>query len=265
MQFEFQLLQWSTRIPTDGLTQPTDWWQWALATPQLPGPSVAVVPALPQMPAMMRRRLDRLGRLACHVAYACHPSEPAIPMVFASRYGDSAGSLALLDDLIHEQPVSPMGFGLSVHNAVSALYSIAQGHTDNTVVVAAGPATVTAALTEAAALLADCAREVLVVYYEAPLPQEYTQFQDEMACEYAWAWRVARPNVGHLDYPSGATIAIKLAALTTQAESAAPAWPTGLTVLRQVLRQLSQTHVDQAVLVPHVAQIDVPHSGGGRA
>ena len=214
---------------------------------------------------MMRRRLDRLGRLACHVAYACHPSEPAIPMVFASRYGDSAGSLALLDDLIHEQPVSPMGFGLSVHNAVSALYSIAQGHTDNTVVVAAGPATVTAALTEAAALLADCAREVLVVYYEAPLPQEYTQFQDEMACEYAWAWRVARPNAGHLDYPSGATIAIKLAALTTQAESAAPAWPTGLTVLRQVLRQLSQTHVDQAVLVPHVAQIDVPHSGGGRA
>lgn len=198
---------------------------------------------------MMRRRVDRLGRLACQVAYWCQPAAGA-PMVFASRYGDATRSLALLGDLVQGEPVSPAGFGLSVHNAISALYSIAQGHTDNTVVVAAGRASVAAALAEAAALLADGAPEVLVVYYEAPLPAGYARFEDEPACEYAWAWRVARPGHTHAGQGGSSPLELELSLDATGgvADPETAHWPAGLAVLRHVLGGAQETAAPAALL-----------------
>jgi hypothetical protein len=232
VQFEFVILEWSAYAA--GLTQRSDWLTWAQSPPQMPPVAVDVVPALLEMPAMMRRRVDRLGRMACQVAYWCQPSADGAPMVFASRHGDATRSLALLGDLVNGEPLSPTSFGLSVHNAVSALYSIAQGHTHNTVVVAAGRATVAAALTEAAALLADGAAEVLVVVYEAPLPGNYAVFQDEQVCEYAWAWRVGKAGTPGL--------AVRLAVGESSdelGEGAPQGWPAGLAVLRHVLQQVA--------------------------
>lgn len=235
MQFELVILEWSAYA--DGLTQRSDWLAWAQQAPQMPPAVAGTVPALAEMPAMMRRRVDRLGRLACQVAYWCQPLADTAPMVFASRHGDATRSLSLLGDLIQRQALSPTSFGLSVHNAVSALYSIAQGHTGNTVVVAAGRATVAAALTEAAALLADGAEEVLVVYYEAPLPADYAGFQDELVSEYAWAWRVARPGAVKADGEPGMTVCLSVEADQGGGEvSGASSWPAGLAVLRQVLQ-----------------------------
>lgn len=235
MQFELVILEWSAYA--DGLTQRSDWLAWAQQAPQMPPAVVGTVPALAEMPAMMRRRVDRLGRLACQVAYWCQPPADSAPMVFASRHGDATRSLSLLGDLVEQQPLSPTSFGLSVHNAVSALYSIARGHTHNTVVVAAGRSTVAAALTEAAALLADGAAEVLVVYYEAPLPADYALFQDELLSEYAWAWRVGRPGGVTADGTPGVTVRLAVGADENRAEvSGASSWPAGLAVLRQVLQ-----------------------------
>lgn len=159
-------------------------------------------------------------------------------MVFASRYGDADRSLGLLDEMVQGQPLSPTAFGLSVHNAFSALYGIARGHTGNTTAICAGRATVGAALTEAAALLADGAPEVLVVFYEAPLPKHYTVFQDEAVSEYAWAWRVALPKAAQLciRVTVGAECAHADGVMT---DAASPLWPSGLTVLRHVLRQMA--------------------------
>jgi len=238
LRFEFIILEWSAYA--DGLTSREDWLGWARAFPRLPQSTVQTVPPLTEMPAMMRRRVDRLGRLACQVAYWCQPAAEA-PMVFASRYGDATRSLALLGDLVRGEPVSPAGFGLSVHNAISALYSIAQGHAGNTVVVAGGRASVAAALAEAAALLADGAPEVLVVYYEAPLPAGYAEFEDEPACEYAWAWRVASP--GHSGHPGQDAQSLRLELSIDETGGIAHPntadtadWPAGLAVLRHVLQ-----------------------------
>jgi hypothetical protein len=236
LRFEFIILEWSAYA--DGLTRHDDWLRWAKGFPQLPRPLVESVPPLTEMPAMMRRRVDRLGRLACQVAYWCQ-APAGVPMVFASRYGDATRSLALLGDLVQGQPLSPTGFGLSVHNAVSALYSIAQGHTDNTVVVAGGRASVAAALTEAAALLADGAPEVLVVYYEAPLPGSYAGFEDEPACEYAWAWRVARPGASAQDASPALTLELCEAEADGIADADTAGWPAGLAVLRHLLQSIS--------------------------
>lgn len=236
MQFEFVILDWAAYA--DGLTQPSEWLAWALGPPVLPAKQVEVVPPLTEMPAMMRRRVDRLGRLACQVAYWCQPSAAQVPMVFASRYGDAARSLSLLGDLVQGQALSPTGFGLSVHNAVSALYSIARGDTQNTVVVAAGRATVEAALVEAMALLADGAPEVLVVVYEAPLPGDYAVFQDEDPCEYAWAWRIALPQLG-AERDAVVRVKVRSDALAQAPSAEWSDWPTGLLVLRHVLQNMA--------------------------
>jgi hypothetical protein len=242
---ELVILEWAAYA--DGLVTRDEWLAWARGPAQLPAEHVQQVPALSDMPAMMRRRVDRLGRLACQVAYWCQQVAGDVPLVFASRYGDAHRSLQLLGDLVQQQPLSPTGFALSVHNAVAALYSIARGDTRNAVVVAGGRATVTAALVEAAALIADGEPEVLVVCYEAPLPEHYAHFQDEHNCEFAWAWRVTGAHRGS----EGVTVLLQLGEETTDA---APlplmGRPEGLAVLRQVLQQIGKVGGDQ-VLVRH--------------
>ena len=83
--------------------------------------------ALAEIPAMQRRRIERLGRMAIQAACWCEDGQGAdsqVPLVFASRHGDVARSMDLLGSLVADQPLSPTGFGLSVHNAIAALYSI---------------------------------------------------------------------------------------------------------------------------------------------
>lgn len=245
MKCELVILEWAAYA--DGLVTRDEWLAWACDSARLPAEHVQQVPALSDMPAMMRRRVDRLGRLACQVAYWCQQVAGDAPLVFASRYGDAHRSLQLLGDLVQQQPLSPTGFALSVHNAVAALYSIARGDTRNAVVVAGGRATVTAALIEAAALIADGEPEVLVVCYEAPLPEHYAHFQDEQVCEFAWAWRVTGAHRG------GEGIAVQVQ-LGEESAEAAPSpltgWPEGLVVLRQVLRRMGDAGSDE-VMVRH--------------
>ncbi|MBC7919159.1 MAG: beta-ketoacyl synthase chain length factor [Rhodoferax sp.] len=235
LEFEFTVVDWAAYAA--GLTEKMDWLAWAARSPQLPAFDAQAAPPLIEMPAMMRRRLDRVGRFACQVAWWCQQRDDSAPMVFASRYGDSERSLGLLGELVQGEPLSPTGFGLSVHNAISALYGIARGHTGNTIAVCAGRATVGAALTEAAALLADGAPEVLVVFYETPLPSLYTAFEDEDLAEYAWCWRVAKPAAsGPRTRVSVGTEGTDSPRLTT--DTAPSTWPSGLAVLRHVLQQM---------------------------
>lgn len=236
MQFEFVVADWAAYA--DGLTTKSDWLAWALSEPRLPASAVAQMPALSEVAPMMRRRIDRLGRLACQVAYWCQSAEPDVPLVFASRYGDATRSLALLGDLVHSQPLSPTGFALSVHNAVAALYSIARGDLGNAVVVAGGRATAAAALIEARALLADGAPEVLVVCYDAPLPDGYAHFAPEVGVEFAWAWRVVPPDAGR----QGQRVRLTLEEGSVVADPNLASWPEGLSVLRWFLRHTEVCH-----------------------
>jgi hypothetical protein len=129
---------------------------------------------------MVRRRIDALGRAALQVAYRAQQdlsSErvQALPLVFASRWGELPRSLGLLQDLARAQPLSPTAFSHSVHNAVAAQYSIQRGIRANVSAVAAGAFSLEAGWMEAAALIADGCPEVLVVSFEADLPQPYPQ------------------------------------------------------------------------------------------
>ncbi|CAM4370639.1 beta-ketoacyl synthase chain length factor [Stenotrophomonas maltophilia] len=191
---EFSIVDWAAWAP--GLSERSQWLGWAGA-PYLP--QGEDTPALAEIPAMQRRRIERLGRMAIQTACWCEDGQGAdsqVPLVFASRHGDVARSMDLLGALASDQPLSPTGFGLSVHNAIAALYSIARGHRGNYLALAAGQATVEAACLEAAGLLADGAREVRVVVYESPLPEIYATFADEPDPFFAWCWRLTAPTAG---------------------------------------------------------------------
>jgi len=205
-----------------GLNSREQWRAWA-AQPTLPVGEAS--PAVAEMPAMQRRRLGPLGRLAVQAAWWCQGDAVGMPLVFASRYGDAARSLELFAELARGEPVSPATFSLSVHNAISGMYSIARGDRAAHQAVAAGAGSAAAALIEALALLADGAPEVMVVCYDAPLPGAYAQFHDEPAAAYAWAWRVARPaaNAPYIELRAGAAAA---------SEAPTAALPFGLDVLR---------------------------------
>lgn len=224
MSLSFVLQSWAAFAP--GLNSVPQWQAWA-RQPWLPAGDE--LPELREMPALARRRLSALGRLAVQVAWWAQEAGPGMPVVFASRYGDAARSLELLAGLARGEALSPTAFGLSVHNAIGALYSIARDDRSNHLAVAAGCATAAAALVEAAGLLADGAPEVLVVCYDAPLPGAYAGFADEAGVPYAWAWRIAPRRPGQPGFSLEALAADEAAAAAT------PALPFGLDVLRFAL------------------------------
>ncbi len=183
---------------------------------------------------MARRRFNPLGRMAAQVACACHAGELGLPVIFASRYGDAARSLDLLGDLARGEPLSPTAFGLSVHNAIGAMYSITRGDQANYLSLAAGAGSATAALVEAAGLLHDGAQRVMLVCYDAPLPGAYACFDDEPVAPYAWAWRIALPAQGQPHF--------LLSASCARDEAGPLALPLGLDLLRFALSDDRQVH-----------------------
>ena len=166
------------------------WLTWANTNYLISGDATAPVNA---MPPMLRRRASFLGKMALEVAYQCLSQRIDVPTVFASRHGDAARSMHLLLDLSKDMPISPTSFGLSVHNAIGGLFSIARGDHSSNVALAAGQSTLEHAVIEACGMLAEGEPEVLLVVYDCPLPTPYRAFQDCDEQPYAWAWLMQPP------------------------------------------------------------------------
>lgn len=226
---------WSAWAP--GLETRDDWLRWA-ANPWLP--SGDQLPALRELPAMLRRRLSAVGRAALQVAWQCQGEQPGCPTVFASRYGDVRRSLAEIETMMGDEPISPTAFATSVHNSIGALYSIARGQTEDLTCVAAGTATAAAGFIEAACLIKAGAEQVLLVCYDEPLPVDYSGFADEAPALWAFAW-LLRPATA-----SDNNIALRCRGPTggkTVSSSSAAGLPAGLQVLHFLVsarRELSQ-------------------------
>lgn len=127
---------------------------------------------LARIPALLRRRLSPLGRRALATAFAagldadCH-------VVFASRLGEIVRTLDILGDMGRGEAVSPTAFGLSVHNAIAGVASIALANRRAYTAVAAGPDSLFQGFVEAVAIANDePAIPVLFVYGEDDPPAE---------------------------------------------------------------------------------------------
>lgn len=194
MSHTITVRDWHAWAP--GLVDRTAWEAWA-AAPHAPVGGES--PPLAEMAPMQRRRVEHLGRMALQVAWWCQPEADArTPLVFATRHGELSRTYEMLRTLARDEPLSPTHFGLSTHNAIGAQYGIARTLPANYLAVSAGVATVEAAFVEAVGLLADGAPDVVVVVYEAPLPEAYAPFRDEPDADYAWACRVALAGPGEV-------------------------------------------------------------------
>jgi hypothetical protein len=173
-----------------GVTTSDDWQEWHRGT-RIIGDTGE--PALQQMQPLLRRHAGRLGRLACSVAYDSLSDARDVPVVFSSRYGEVSRSVDLLTSLAAGDELSPATFGLSVHNAITGLFSMARKDTANSISLAAGDESAEYGVLEACSLFADGASSVLLVVADVPLPSIYANFADTTPDAFAWACLITQP------------------------------------------------------------------------
>ena len=178
---DFNIAAWRAWAP--GLDSVADWQAWS-QQPSLLAASGAA-PDVSFLPAMQRRRLSRLARMAFSVGWPLAEGHPALPLVFASRHGETPRTFEILSDLAAEQPLSPTQFSLSVHNAVIGLWSILRGETSEMTALAAAGDGLEHGLIEACALLNEGAPAVLLVITEEQPPDAYASWIDDVPFPYA--------------------------------------------------------------------------------
>ncbi len=165
-------------------------WQHWLKDPVSISETLGKVP-LKQVPPMLRRRFGVLGKCAMAAALQVLEEDDAIPGIFSSRHGDTALTLSLLEEMGRDEPMSPTGFSLAVHNAVSGLFSIARKDTSMVTSLAAMEGLVLHTLFEAAGQL-QVSDRVLCVIYDIPLPALYRRYCEASDFPYAIAFIISR-------------------------------------------------------------------------
>ncbi len=161
------------------------WMQWANGE-RLIGDSG--VPDVKFVAPMLRRRLSPLSRMALYVANGCLDPGQTIATVFCSRHGELHRTVELLQSIVAAEPLSPMGFSLSVPNTGSGLYSISRQDTSVSTVLSAGADSFEQALVEAALNIKSKQHsQVLLVCCDMPLPDVFAKFRDQQEYHFAFA------------------------------------------------------------------------------
>lgn len=148
---------------------------------------------------MQRRRMTRFSKMVLHSAQQVSSADQYtnLSAVFSSRHGDFHKTANLLVDIVNQQPLSPTGFGLSVHNAAAGLFSIIKSNTCAMNAIAAGAESFMCAIVEAYIRLVDSNEPyMLVVHSDEILPDIYNQFADELQITHSIAMivRLAQAN-----------------------------------------------------------------------
>jgi len=190
----FDIDQWQAWAP--GRTCQDDWLRWAQSGSWEDDPEAQ--PDVSFLPAMQRRRLSRLARMVFSVAYPLAKDQPPMPLVYASRHGETTRNFSLLSDLANEQPLSPTQFSLSVHNAIGGLWSIFQSDPSEMTALAAEGDGLEHAVLEATLLLNEGAPAVLLVIAEETPPDAYRPWIDDTNGPYALALRLTAGDSWHL-------------------------------------------------------------------
>ena len=177
-----QIESWVAIAP--GLETKEDWGRW-LKKPTLL-PEGFSKDSFRQIPPMLRRRFTTLGRCAVTAGLKIMDEGQSIPSIFSSRYGDTAISLSLLEQMGMNEPMSPSNFSLAVHNAVGGLFSIVRKDTSKVTSITAVEGFVVNTLLEAVGQLQESDR-VLCVIYDIPLPELYQRYCDSDLFPYAIA------------------------------------------------------------------------------
>jgi hypothetical protein len=169
MTADFIVKQWNAWAP--GLSCREDWQKWHSHQSFVQQEKAAIPAAVPKA---LQRRLSPLARAVFNAADGCINSDKALPIIFSSSHGEVNKSLEMLKSMQKGEEVSPTAFSLSVHNAISGLFSMAYANHQEITVVAPGQDGIAPAFIEALGLLQEHhAGEVLIVLYDEPLSDFY--------------------------------------------------------------------------------------------
>ena len=132
------------------------------------------------IPSGIRRRMGRLERLAVRCTLGVLGNEATAELIFCSRYGNIETLGSLLRSITEAQPMSPMAFSGSVHNAAPGLVGQIRKECLSHTALAAGTHTFAAGLVESyARLVTDDCRDVTLTFADVLLPELYREFEEE--------------------------------------------------------------------------------------
>lgn len=182
----FKIRGWNAYTP--GLESIESWNDWLQHKYEL---TTTAKPALKKIPLMLRRRFTAIGKYSVEAAMPLLAENEHMPLVFASRHGDVDLTFSLLNDISNDESLSPTGFSLAVHNAVSGLFSIARKDKSATTAISAAENLIPFALLEAATQLQE-SEHVLCIICESILPDIYKPFAYSPPFTYAIAMVLSR-------------------------------------------------------------------------
>ena len=183
-------------------------------------------PAGTAIPSMLRRRLNLLGRAVCDMLSDLDPDADSV-VLHASRHGDGERTLEMLYSLNEGEPLSPARFGLSVHNAIAGVYSIASGNRRSQQAIAASGGEWAALMAEARGYLADTHSSLVIVFSDQPVPARFASHAPESPFA-AVALRIGQAPTADASLDAGRIVETPV---TTEASTLQPLdiidWVTG--------------------------------------
>ncbi len=164
---------WLVWVPT--IESDTDYKLWAQGEISIVDDGVA--PKVMAVPPAMRRRLGCLGKISLNIASQLVEKNGYMPSIFCSRHGEIQTTIQMLKELIWNNEISPTKFSLSVHNAISGIFSIANKNDLPVTAITAGNQDLINCFYEAyGQLKSGAAEQVICMIYDEPIPEEYQQY-----------------------------------------------------------------------------------------
>lgn len=195
MQLSFSLRQWTACSPYHLSRE--DWQYWAVngLDPQ----RESKPPPLGFIPPIQRRRLNQAARLMFSALHQLNLPDNT-PLVFASHDGETNRSFSLWLELLYDGSMSPMSFGLCVHNALAGSWSLHSHNCAEMNALTATDAVLETALLEACILLFEGAPLVAVAVVEDPVDNGYDVSAVRAAFPYALTMLVEKGDTFRMDF-----------------------------------------------------------------
>jgi hypothetical protein len=170
MSDELYIARFSAWAPD--ITNTGEWKEWAADTRTMRSSDDA--PEIAYTDSLFRRRLSQISKMTIQVVHDLLPLDEATRMFFISFRGELARQYKINKMVIEDKAIMPAAFSLSVFNAPIALASMALGLKGGYTAIYPGGNSFAAGLAAVeAALLSGTSDELLFVYADEKVPQEY--------------------------------------------------------------------------------------------
>jgi hypothetical protein len=177
-----RLSAWAPDIGSAG-----EWNEWAAGKRTmcsgLTSSDEGKAPEIAYTDPLFRRRLSQISKMTIQVVHDILPLEEATKMIFLSFRGELARQYKVNKMVIEDSAIMPAAFSLSVFNAPIALASIALGLKGGYTAIYPAGNSFAAGLAVAEAALFSGAEELLFVYADEVVPQEYKCLSRNLAAD----------------------------------------------------------------------------------